>query len=81
MAIPTSYYRYKGETYCLTRLGFGISSAPRIMASILKYVLAKSDTIQASTKSHVDDILVKTSQVTADVNCSPELVWPSYQAA
>ena len=53
--------RYKGETYCLTRLGFGLSSAPRIMASVLKYVLAKSNTIQASTKSYVDDILVKTS--------------------
>ena len=58
--------RYKGETYCLTRLGFGFSSAPRIMARILKYVLAKSDTIQASTKSYVDDILVKTSQVPAE---------------
>ena len=58
--------RYKGETYCLTRLGFGLSSAPRIMARILKYVLAKSDTIQASTKSYVDDILVKTSQVPAE---------------
>ena len=59
--------RYKGETYCLTRLGFGLSSAPHIMASILKYVLAKSYTIQASTKSHVDDILVKTSQVLAEM--------------
>ena len=58
--------RYKGETYCLTRLGFGLSSAPRIMASILKYVLAKSVTIQASTKSYVDDFLVKTSQVPAE---------------
>ena len=36
------------------------------MASILKYVLAESDTIQASTKSYVDDILVKTSQVPAE---------------
>ena len=53
--------RYKGEKYCLTRLGFGLTSTPLIMASILKYVLAKSDTIQASTKSYVDDILVKMS--------------------
>ena len=28
--------RYKGEMYCLTRLGFGLSSTPRIMARILK---------------------------------------------
>ena len=65
MAIPTAV-RYKGETYCLTRLGFGLISSPRIMASILKYVLAKSVTIQASTKSYVDDILVKTSPVPAE---------------
>ena len=58
--------RYQGETYCLTRLGFGLSSTQRIMARILKYVLAKSDTIQAPTKSYVDDILVKTSQVPAE---------------
>ena len=58
--------RYKGETYCITRLGFGLSSSPRIMARFLKYLLAKSDTIQASTKSYVDDIRVKTAQVTAE---------------
>ena len=29
--------RYKEETYCLTGLGFWLSPAPRIMASILKY--------------------------------------------
>ena len=36
------------------------------MARILKYVLPKLDTIQASTKLYVDDILVKTSQVPAE---------------
>ena len=36
------------------------------MASIQKYVLAKSVTIQESTKSYADDILVKTSQVPAE---------------
>ena len=71
--------RYKGETYCLTRLGFGLSSAPRIMARILKYVLAKSDTIQASTKSYVDDILVKTSQVPAETLIAHLVTKPSEQ--
>ena len=33
---------YKGRTYCLTRLGFGLNSAPRIMAKILKTVLSKT---------------------------------------
>ena len=33
------FVKYKGKTYCLTRLGFGLSSAPKMMSSILKYVL------------------------------------------
>lgn len=34
--------KYKGRPCCLTRLGFGLNSAPRIMSKILKTVLAKS---------------------------------------
>ena len=31
--------RFKGETYYLTRMGFGLNSAPKIMSKILKYAL------------------------------------------
>ena len=31
--------KYKERTYCLTRLGFGLNSVPRIMTRILKTVL------------------------------------------
>ena len=57
--------RYKGTVYCLTRLGFGLSSAPRIMSKILKTVLAKKDDICSATSSFIDDIMVNTSLVPA----------------
>ena len=59
--------RYKGQTYCLTRLGFGLCSAPRIMSIILKHVLAKNRDIQMATSSYVDDILVNTTSVPCDL--------------
>ena len=57
--------KYKGKTYCLTRLGFGLNCAPRIMTSILKTVLRKSERVEQATSSYIDDILVKVSQTTA----------------
>ena len=42
---------YKGRTYCLTRLGFGLNSAPRIMAKVLKTVLNQSQKIASATTS------------------------------
>lgn len=58
--------KYKGKTYCLTRLGFGLNSAPRIMTKVLKTVLSQCDNIQHSTSSYIDDILVDVSQVKSD---------------
>ena len=57
--------RYKNKTYCLTRLGFGLSSAPRIMSKILKWVLDKERSISVATSSYVDDILVNESQTSS----------------
>ena len=57
--------KYKGKTYCLTRLGFGLNSAPRIMAKILKTVLGKREAIKNATSSYIDDILVDETEVPA----------------
>lgn len=54
------------ETYALTRLRFGLDIAPKIMSSILKTVLRKSDRIENATNSYVDDLLVEESLVSAD---------------
>ena len=58
---------YKGKLYCLTRVGFGLSSAPRIMTKILKEVLAQDPCIQRGTDHYVDDIIVDESVVSAAV--------------
>ena len=58
--------RYKGKVYCLTRLGFGLSSAPRIMTKILKTVLGQDEVVKKGTSSFIDDIMVNTSVLTAD---------------
>ncbi|XP_035828301.1 uncharacterized protein LOC101862068 [Aplysia californica] len=56
---------FKGKTYCLTRLGFGLTSAPRIMTKILKTVLNKDEKIDSATQSYIDDILLDESKVTS----------------
>ena len=55
--------KFRGKIYCLTRLGFGLSSAPRIMTKILKTVLAERNDIKNATSSYIDDIMIDTSRV------------------
>ena len=57
--------RFKGKTYCLTRLGFGLSVAPRVMTVVLKRVLGQDAVIKSATSAYIDDILVNTSIVKA----------------
>ena len=58
--------QYEGRYYYLTRLGFGLSSAPRIMGKILKAVLELDDTIARATDSYLDDILVNEKVASAE---------------
>ena len=57
---------YKGRAYFLTRLGFGLSCAPRIMSEILSKVLAQSEPVKLGTDHFMDDIMVQESIVTAE---------------
>ena len=63
---PYQLVKYKGKTFCLTRLGFGLSSAPRIMSKILKTVLGINERIKEATISYIDDILVNESVATTE---------------
>ncbi|XP_068231906.1 uncharacterized protein [Palaemon carinicauda] len=63
---PYQLVNYKGQTFCLTRLGFGLNSAPRIMSRILKTVLSKDEKIERATNSYIDDILVNESIASTD---------------
>jgi ribonuclease HI len=57
--------KHKGKCYYLTRLGFGLNSAPKIMTSILSKVLSLDATVSAGTDNYVDDILVNKDVVNA----------------
>ena len=57
--------RYNGIHYALTRLGFGLTCAPRIMTMILSKVLSMDDQIDRATDHYIDDIMVQESIVSA----------------
>lgn len=58
--------RFKGKTYCLTRLGFGLNSAPRIMTHVLRKVLSLQEDIRQGTDNYIDDIIVDERITTAE---------------
>jgi transposase InsO family protein/ribonuclease HI len=63
---PFQQVRYKGDLYCLTRLGFGLNSAPRIMTRIIREVLEQEKDINAATDHYIDDVLVQDDVVSAE---------------
>ena len=50
--------RLDDQYYRLTRIGFGLASAPKIMSAIVTHVLAADPRIAAATDHYVDDIIV-----------------------
>ena len=66
--IDRSLWKYQvvqfgGKLYYLTRLGFGLNSAPRVMTKILQKVLSLEEGIKSGTDSYIDDIMVDQSTV------------------
>lgn len=57
--------KWKGETYLLTRLGFGLSIAPKIMTNIVEYVISSEPEIKKCVSSYIDDLFVKEDSITA----------------
>ena len=49
---------FRGQRYCLTRLGFGLNVAPSVMKYVLTAVLAQDETVDRATSSYLDDIFV-----------------------
>ena len=49
---------FRGQRYCLTRLGFGFNVAPSVMKSVLTAVLAQDEAVDRATSSYLDDIFV-----------------------
>lgn len=50
--------QFNGKNYCLTRLGFRLNVAPKIMCSIVNKVLSMDEKVTNGTDSYVDDIIV-----------------------
>jgi len=57
---------HNGQKYCLTRLGFGLKVAPKIMTAIVNKVLSMDSSIRAGTDSYIDDIVVNTKIISCD---------------
>ena len=57
--------RWKDEIFLLTRLGFGLTSAPKIMTRIVEHVLAESSIINKGVSSYIDDLFVDLREVSA----------------
>ena len=55
-----------GKYYKLTRLGFGLSSAPKIMSSVVRRILSLNPRIAAATDHYIDDIIVDLDAVSMD---------------
>ena len=58
--------RHQGQLYVMTRLGFGLNVAPKIMSRVLGKVLSLDATVAAGTDHYVDDIIVNESVVSVD---------------
>jgi len=50
--------RYKGKLFVMTRMGFGLNVAPKIMSKVLGRVLSMDSAIQKGTDHYIDDIIV-----------------------
>lgn len=63
---PFQVVKFKDKTYCLTRLGFGLNVAPKVMTRIVDSVLSVDHTIRIATDSYIDDIIVNEDVTTAE---------------
>ena len=57
---------YNGKSYVMTRMGFGLSVAPKIMSRILAKVLSMDVLVEKGTDHYIDDIWVNEDIVSAD---------------
>lgn len=58
--------QHRGQFFRLTRLGFGLSCAPKIMTAVLAKVLSLDPQINAATDHYIDDIIVDCDAVSRE---------------
>lgn len=65
LSVPTG--QVQGTAVLSEKVGFGLSSAPKIMTVVLKTVLKKDCEVDRATSSYIDDIFMEEAEVTAEV--------------
>lgn len=50
--------KYKGKLYVMTRMGFGLSVAPKIMSKILSSIFSLNDRLREGCDHYIDDIWI-----------------------
>jgi transposase InsO family protein len=55
--------RYKGRLFVMTRMGFGLNVAPKIMTKVLSKVLSLDSEVNSGTDHYIDDIIVNLDKV------------------
>lgn len=63
---PFQTIRFRGRLYALTRLGFGLCTAPKIMTAVLQAALDQDVEVRRGTSFYIDDIIVNESMISAD---------------
>ena len=58
--------RFRSKLYVMTRMGFGLNVAPKIMSQIIDKVLSMDADIERGTDHYIDDIWIDLNVVTAD---------------
>ncbi|KAK8406345.1 hypothetical protein O3P69_007208 [Scylla paramamosain] len=65
--LPYQTVFFRGQRYCLTRLGFGISIAPMVMKAVVSEVLKQDNVIKEAASPYVNNIFLNEDFVTSGV--------------
>ncbi|XP_043202630.1 uncharacterized protein LOC122370793 [Amphibalanus amphitrite] len=63
---PYQTIEFKNKRYCLTRLGYGLNVAPRVMKTVLETVAKQDKNVEKAVSSYVDDVLVNEEVMSAE---------------
>jgi len=58
--------KWKGITFLLTRLGFGLCSAPKIMTRIVEFIIKTEPRLKNAVSSYIDDLFINEAMVKAE---------------
>ena len=57
--------RWRGTVFLLTRLGFGLSIAPKILTAVVNRVLQQDEEVQNGVEAYIDDLFVNEDLISA----------------